>query len=193
MLDTDKQFQFLYVQASIFQQILQCIHLPCFPLDGPPRDPRHPRDPQGNPSAMGSKGPPMGPLGSQGILGIQGTHKGPHETPWAPKGSKRSNWALVSEPGFLKFQIFRCSILEVFCFWTMFSKIMLVRYRGINNKGVLERPWTIWRVLEAISTTLKCQFTGKCRKVDFLPSCTTKSAENLHVAPYGRCGHPGNP
>jgi len=25
----------------------------------------------------------------------------------------------------------------------------LVRYRGINNKGVLERPWTIWRVLDA--------------------------------------------
>ena len=70
---------------------------------------------------------------------------------------------------------------------------MLVRYRGINNKGVLERPWTIWRVLDAISTTLKCQFTGKCRKVDFLTSCTTKSADNLHVAPYGRCGHPGNP
>ena len=70
---------------------------------------------------------------------------------------------------------------------------MLVRYRGINNKGVLERPGTKWRVLEAISTTLKCQFTGKCTKVDFLTSCTTKSAENLHVGPYGRCGHPGNP
>ena len=64
---------------------------------------------------------------------------------------------------------------------------MLVIYRGINNnnnKGVLERPWTKWRVLDAISTTLKCQFTGKCRKVDFSMSCTTKSAENLHVGPY---------
>ena len=77
----------------------------------------------------------------------------------------------------------------------IFLKNMLVRYRGINNKGVLERPWTIWRVLEAISTTstLKCQFTGKCRKVDFLTPCTTKSAETLQVAPYGRCGPPGNP
>ena len=28
-----------------------------------------------------------------------------------------------------------------------------------NNKGVLDRPWTIWKVLKAISSTLKCQFT----------------------------------
>ena len=63
---------------------------------------------------------------------------------------------------------------------------MLVRYRGINDKGVLERPWTKWVVLRAISTTLKCQFTGKCRKVDFLTSYTTKSVEKLHVGPYDR-------
>ena len=101
-------------------------------------------------------------------------------------------WAPVSEPGFLKFQIFRCSILEMFLGENMFEN-MLVRNRGINNKDVLERPGTIWRVLDGISTTLKWQFTGKCRKVDFSMSCTTKSAENLHVGPYGRCGHPGNP
>ena len=35
-----------------------------------------------------------------------------------------------------------------------------MRYRGINNKGVLDGPWTIWKVLRAISSTLKCQFTG---------------------------------
>ena len=105
---------------------------------------------------------------------------------------KETNWAPVSEPGFLDFQIFRFSILEIFR-GEIFLKNMLVRYRGINNKGVLERPWTKWRVLDAISTTLKCQFTGKCRKVDFLTPCTTKSAETLQVAPYGRCGHPGNP
>ena len=29
-----------------------------------------------------------------------------------------------------------------------------------NNKGVLDRPWTKRRVLRAISSTLKCQFTG---------------------------------
>ena len=102
------------------------------------------------------------------------------------------DWALVSEPGFLKFQIFRFSILEIF-FWNLFSKNMLVSYRGINNKGVLERPWTKWRVLRVISGTLKCQFTGKCWRVDFLTPCTTKSAETLQVAPYGRCGPPGNP
>ena len=71
-------------------------------------------------------------------------------------------WAPVSEPGFLDFQIFKFSIIEFDVCWKIFSENMLVRYRGINNKGVLEIPWTIWRVLEAISTTLKCQFTGKC-------------------------------
>jgi len=36
---------------------------------------------------------------------------------------------------------------------------LLVRYRGINHKGVLDGPWTIWKVLRAISSTLKYQFT----------------------------------
>ena len=62
---------------------------------------------------------------------------------------------------FQTFQMFRCLIIDIF-FWKHFFKNMLVGYRGINNKGVLERPWTTWRVLETISTTLKCQFTGKC-------------------------------
>ena len=90
------------------------------------------------------------------------------------------NWAPVSEPGFLDFRIFKFLIIEI---------CSLVRHRGINNKGVLERPWTKWRVLRAISGTLKCQFT---EKVDFLIPCTTKSAETLQVGPYGRCGPPGN-
>ena len=89
------------------------------------------------------------------------------------------NWALVSNLGFLKFQIFRFFDSRDFFSGEIFLKNMLVRYRGINNKGVLERPWTKWRVLRAISTTLKCQFTGKCRKVDFPTPYTTKSAENL--------------
>ena len=49
-----------------------------------------------------------------------------------------------------------------FFFHKYFRKYMLVRYRGKNNKGVLERPGTKWKVLRAISSTLKCQFTGKC-------------------------------
>ena len=53
---------------------------------------------------------------------------------------------------------------------------MLVRYRRINNKGVLERPGTKWKVLRTISITLKCKYS---RKVDFLVSCKTKSRENL--------------
>jgi len=69
---------------------------------------------------------------------------------------------------------------------------MLVKYRGTNNKGVLERPGKKWKVLRAISSTVKCQFTGKCWKVDFPMPRKTKSAENLHVWPYARCGHPGN-
>ena len=39
---------------------------------------------------------------------------------------------------------------------------LVVRYRGINNKGVLETPWTKLRILKAISNTLKCQFAVKC-------------------------------
>ena len=61
--------------------------------------------------------------------------------------------------------------LEIFS-----NKNMLVRYRRINNKGVLERPGTTWKVLRAISTTLKFQYF---RKVDFLMSCKTKSRENV--------------
>ena len=38
---------------------------------------------------------------------------------------------------------------------------MLVRYRGINNKGVLERPGAKWKVLRIISSTLKFQ---ECQK-----------------------------
>ena len=69
-----------------------------------------------------------------------------------------SVWAPVSEPGFLDFQISRFSIFEVFCSCNIILKHMLVRYRGINNKGVLDRPWTIWKVLKAISNTLKFKF-----------------------------------
>ena len=51
----------------------------------------------------------------------------------------------------------RSPVLSKIC-----SNNMLVRYRGINNKGVLDRPWTKWRVLMSISDTLKFQFTVKC-------------------------------
>ena len=52
---------------------------------------------------------------------------------------------------------------------------MLVRYRRINNKGVLERPGTKWKVLKTISSTLKFQYF---RKVDFLMPCKTKSCQS---------------
>ena len=53
---------------------------------------------------------------------------------------------------------------------------MLVRYQVLNNKCVLERPWTNWKVLMAISSTWKFQYF---RKVDFLMPCTTKSRGDL--------------
>ena len=64
-------------------------------------------------------------------------------------------------------QISRLSILEILFLLKIVLKNMLVRYRGINNKGVMERPWTKWRVLRAISTTLKCQFSENVEKWTF--------------------------
>ena len=68
-------------------------------------------------------------------------------------------WALVSEPGFLDFQISRCAMFKFLFVCKICSINMLVRFRGINHKGVLDRPWTIWRVLRAISCTWTFQFT----------------------------------
>ena len=65
-------------------------------------------------------------------------------------------WALVSEPGFLDFQIFD---YRYFFVCNIILENLVVRYRGKNNKGVLERPWTKWRVLRATSSTLKFQVT----------------------------------
>ena len=42
------------------------------------------------------------------------------------RGARGADWALVSEPGFLKFQIFRFSILELF----LFGEIILENYVG---------------------------------------------------------------
>ena len=53
-------------------------------------------------------------------------------------------------------QIFKFSDFQIFdfrFFLKVFSGNMLVRYRGINNKGVLDGPWTIWKALRAISST----------------------------------------
>ena len=70
------------------------------------------------------------------------------------------------------FDIFRFPILILF-FAKYFRNVCL------NNKGVLERPGTKWRVLRAISSTSKCKFTENCWKVDFSMLCKTKSRENL--------------
>ena len=104
--------------------------------------------------------------------------------PWKKRGKQwttmktMKNCALVSEPGCLDFQISRLSILEILYCCKLFSGNLLVRYRGINNKGVLDRPQTKWRVLRAISSTLRFQFTVKCWKVDFLMSSKTKSCQS---------------
>ena len=83
-------------------------------------------------------------------------------TPWGVTGPKS--------------RIFGNPDSGVYFSWIFVRKNMLVRYRRINNKGVLERPGTKWKVLRTISSTLRFQYF---RKVDFLMSCTTKSAENL--------------
>ena len=80
---------------------------------------------------------------------------------------------LTFQDRLLRFPDFQLS----FFFCEICLKNMLVRYRGINNKGVLERPGTKWMVLRAISSTLKCQFTGKCWKVDFLMPCKPNRAK----------------
>ena len=60
------------------------------------------------------------------------------------------------------FEISRFSFLEIcFCLNIIFETYVGEISRK-NNKGVLERPGTKWKVLRAISSTLKCQFTGKC-------------------------------
>ena len=59
----------------------------------------------------------------------------------------------------LGFWIFRFSIIEIIVVCRIFLENLVVRYRGKNNKGVLDRPWTKRRVLMAFSSNLKLQFT----------------------------------
>jgi len=82
-------------------------------------------------------------------------------------GGERRRQNMRSRVRFSNFQIFDVYLLE-----TYFRKNMLVRYRRINNKGVLERPGTKWKVLMTISSTLKFQYF---RKADFPMPCKTKS------------------
>ena len=82
-----------------------------------------------------------------------------------------------------------------FFVWKTFPKNMLVRYRGINIKGVLERPWTKWRVLRAISNNyievpiyrqmLKSGLSDAMLD-QILPKFERKVA-------YGPCAPPGHP
>ena len=78
----------------------------------------------------------------------------------------------------LGFRIFRFSILEIFYYSKIILGNLVVRYRGKNNKGVLERPWTKLMVLRAISSTVRFQFTVKCWKIDFLMSSKTRSCQS---------------
>ena len=99
------------------------------------------------------------------------------------RGGNRNGGGEGGEKQIYEFQIqiSRFSDFQIFDFRFLFflkiyRKSRLVRYRGINNKGVLERPGTKWKVLMTISSTLKFQYF---QKVDFLMPCKTKSAENL--------------
>ena len=53
-----------------------------------------------------------------------------------------SNWALVSEPGFFRFSSFQIFDSRDFYVRKIFLGNLVVRYRGNNNKGVLDRLWT---------------------------------------------------
>ena len=70
------------------------------------------------------------------------------------------NWAPVSEPAFLDSQISRFWILAI----SLFQHIVFEKYVGEmsrkNNKGVPDSPWTIWRVMRAIFSTLQFSFPG---------------------------------
>ena len=58
---------------------------------------------------------------------------------------------------------------------------MLVKYRRINNKGVLERPGTKWKVLRAISSTLKFQ---ECQKSGIFIISLFGETENWRPGAY---------
>ena len=89
-------------------------------------------------------------------------------------GGRRKIWVPESDFWIFIFSYFQFSVL--FFLGNIFEIHMLVRYRRINNKGVLERPGTKWKVLSTISRTLKFQYF---RKVDFLMPCKTTSREKL--------------
>lgn len=57
-------------------------------------------------------------------------------------------WALVSEPVSVGCPDCHMFYVIVLIFSETFLKNMLVRCLGIHNKGVLDRPCTIWRVLK---------------------------------------------
>ena len=95
--------------------------------------------------------------------------------PWTMKNLRFPRLLPVSEPGFWDLLVFKLSILDLLCFCKICLRKVLVRYRGIDNKGVLERPWTKWKLLRAISSTLTCPLTGKCWKVDFPMPCHVES------------------
>ena len=117
-------------------------------------------------------------MGSMGVHGFHGKSMGPMGSHGSPYGSKltfeKTDLDHFPARFFLHFQLL-ISFLK-----NMFETYVGEISRKINE-GVLERPGTKWKVSRAISSTLKCQFIRKCRKVDFSMPCKTKSAENLHV------------
>ena len=62
-----------------------------------------------------------------------------------------SLWALVSEPGFLDFQIFRFLIFDIYIYIYIYICSLQNVFENSggeisrkHNKGVLDRPWTKW-------------------------------------------------
>ena len=96
------------------------------------------------------------------------------------RGGGEEEKTMSSRVRFSDLQIsnFRCFVGEYL------RKIMLVRYRGINNKGVLERPGTKWKVLRTISSTLKFQ---ECQKSWNKYYPTIRWDRNLETRGLFRC------
>ena len=82
----------------------------------------------------------------------------------------------IFQDRFLRFSYFRFCGISSIC--KIFSKKMLVRYRGINNKGVLDGPWTKWRVWEPFLVLWNASLSENVEKWTFRCHVRPNRAKN---------------
>jgi len=58
-----------------------------------------------------------------------------------------------------------------------------MRHRGMNNKGVLDRSWSMWKVLRAICNTLKLHFSvnPEFKRFDYLVRRKIRNPESIKM------------